>query len=233
MSRERVKLDINRIVFIGRTFDEYLKMFDLTQEELTGKRVLDCPAGACSFTAIAGRNGLDVTATDIAYDHSVSELENKGFLDIEHAMEQMEKTQSNYVWNEFRSVAELKQHRSMALTACVKDMRARPERYVPATLPQLPFSVQEFDITLSAHFLFMYADRLDYAFHVQTIHELMRVTRSEIRIFPLVDLSGRRYASMDCLLDFVRSQGWSAEECEASYQFQKGARTMLRMQRLD
>lgn len=40
-------LDLSRIVFIGRTWDEYLLMFNLTKEELIGRDVLDCPAGAC------------------------------------------------------------------------------------------------------------------------------------------------------------------------------------------
>lgn len=45
------KLELDRIVFIGRTFEEYLNMFSLSLDELRGKRILDCPAGACSFTA--------------------------------------------------------------------------------------------------------------------------------------------------------------------------------------
>jgi hypothetical protein len=43
------KLDLERIVFIGRTFEEYLDMFSLSEEELKEKKILDCPAGACSL----------------------------------------------------------------------------------------------------------------------------------------------------------------------------------------
>jgi hypothetical protein len=71
-------------------------------------------------------------------------------------------------------------------------MRESSERYVPVTLPSLPFKDGEFDILLSAHFLFMYADRLDYEFHINTLNELLRVTKEEIRIFPLVDLEGKQ-----------------------------------------
>lgn len=49
---QSTKLDLERIVFIGRTFEEYLDMFSLSEEELQGKKILDCPAGACSFTSI-------------------------------------------------------------------------------------------------------------------------------------------------------------------------------------
>ena len=87
---QSTKLDLERIVFIGRTFEEYLDLFSLSLEALKGKKILDCPAGACSFNAVGNKLGLDVTACDIAYYHSVEELKNKGLQDIEHAMENMQ-----------------------------------------------------------------------------------------------------------------------------------------------
>lgn len=55
MSGAKGKLDLERIVFIGRTYEEYIRMFDLLESDLIGQRILDCPAGACSFTAIANQ----------------------------------------------------------------------------------------------------------------------------------------------------------------------------------
>ncbi|PQP90695.1 hypothetical protein CPT76_05200 [Paenibacillus sp. AR247] len=132
---------LERIVFIGRTYDEYLRMFNLKPGDLKGRTVL--------------------------------------------------------------------------------------ERYVAAVLPVLPFADRQFDMTLSAHFLFMYSDKLDYAFHEQTVGELMRVTKEEIRIFPLVDQSSRRYKDMQKLLTFAAGNGWSAEERPSDYEFQRGASSML------
>lgn len=43
MSREG-HLNLDRVIFIGRTYEEYMRMFDLRIEDLTGKRILDCPA---------------------------------------------------------------------------------------------------------------------------------------------------------------------------------------------
>lgn len=37
------KLDLDTVIFIGRTYEEYLAMFGLREEELAGKRILDCP----------------------------------------------------------------------------------------------------------------------------------------------------------------------------------------------
>lgn len=118
---QSTKLDLERIVFIGRTFEEYLDMFSLSEEELQGKKILDCPAGACSFTAVGNKLGSDITACDIAYYHSVEDLKNKGRQDIEHAMDQMQKAENNYKWNYFNDIEGLRNHRLSALQDCTND----------------------------------------------------------------------------------------------------------------
>ncbi|OME74428.1 SAM-dependent methyltransferase [Paenibacillus odorifer] len=232
MSGAEGKLELERIVFIGRTFEEYLQMFKLKAKDLVGRRILDCPAGACSFTAISNQLGSDVTAADIAYYYSADELEDKGVQDIEHAMSELVKVQGNFVWDYFKSIEDLTQARSRALNDNIRDQRQTPERYVPVILPNLPFNDEDFDLTLSAHFLFMYSDRLDYDFHLKTINELMRVTRGELRIFPLVDLSCKRYEHLDRLIDEMVQQGFAVEEMEVPYEFQKGANQMLSIRRM-
>ena len=228
---QSTKLDLERIVFIGRTFEEYLDMFSLCEKELNGKKILDCPAGACSFTAVGNKSGLDVTACDIAYYHSGEDLENKGLQDIEHAMEHMQKVQNNYKWDYFNDIEDLRKHRLSALQDCANDMRESKERYIPVTLPSLPFKAEEFDILLSAHFLFMYADRLDYQFHIETLNELLRVTKEEVRIFPLVNLEGKRYEHLDKIISYLVSNGCTVEEVKVSYEFQINANSMLKIQK--
>ncbi|GMO01372.1 SAM-dependent methyltransferase [Parageobacillus thermoglucosidasius] len=225
------KLDLERIIFIGRTFEEYMDMFSLSIEKLKGKKILDCPAGACSFTALGNKLGLDVTACDIAYYHSVEDLELKGLQDIEYTMEQMEKAKSNYIWDYFKDVEGLKKHRLSALKDCVSDMRESGERYIPVTLPFLPFKDAEFDVILSAHFLFMYADRLDYPFHLTTLKELLRVSKEEIRIFPLVDLEEKRYEHLDKLISYLNNNGCTVEEVKVPYEFQVNANSMLKIKK--
>ena len=207
-------------------------MFNLSREELFDRKILDCPAGACSFTAVANQLGADVTATDIAYFHPLKKLEEKGREDIEHTLSQLEKAQSNYLWDYFKSVQELKNARTQSLKDWVNGYGKSPNRYIPSVLPVLPFNDQEFDLTLSAHFLFVYADRLDYEFHLQTMNELMRVSKEEIRVFPAVDLSSQRYEHWDKLLAFMNSQGWNTEEVPVPYEFQRKANSMLKIKKV-
>jgi hypothetical protein len=206
-------------------------MFSLSEEEMQGKKILDCPAGACSFTAVGNKLGLDVTACDIAYYHSGEDLKHKGLQDIEHAMEHMQKAQNNYKWDYFNDIEGLRKYRLNALQNCTNDLKESSERYIPVTLPSLPFENAEFDLLLSAHFLFMYADRLDYSFHIETLNELLRVTKEEVRIFPLVDLEGKRYKHLDQLIRYLVDKGYIVEEVKVSYEFQTNANSMLKIKK--
>lgn len=224
------KLDLERIVFIGRTYEEYIDMFSLSPDQLKNKKILDCPAGVCSFTAVGCKTGLDITACDIAYDHAGEDLYRKGLQDVEHAMKHMETAKGNYKWDYFSDIAELKEYRLSALQDCVADMQQSPERYIPV-LPVLPFQEKTFDLLLSAHFLFMYSDRLDYSFHIDSLNEMLRVTKEEIRIFPLVDLAGNRYERLDDVTAYLRAQGHLVEEVPVGYEFQENANSMLRIRK--
>lgn len=230
-AEQSTKLELERIVFIGRTFGEYLDMFSLSVEELQGKKILDCPAGACSFTAVGNKSGLDVTACDIAYDHSSEGLKNKGLQDIEHTMEHMKKAQNNYKWDYFRDIEGLKKHRMSALQDCVNDMKKSKARYIPVALPSLPFKDEEFDILLSAHFLFMYAEKLDYQFHIETLNEFLRVAKEEVRIFPLDDLEGKRYEHLGKIISYLSESGYTVEEVKVPYEFQINANSMLKIKK--
>lgn len=226
---KKTKLELYRIIFIGRTFDEYLDMFALSKARIQGSRILDCPAGACSFTAVANRLGAEVTACDIAYDHHGEDLKQKGLQDIEHAAAHITKAKDNYEWNYISSIEDLKNRRTQALHDCSEDMRNSGGRYVPAVLPVLPFEDGAFDLVLSAHFLFMYADHLSYEFHIGTLTELLRVAKEEVRIFPLVDLKGDRYEHLDTVIEYLATKGYMVEEVFVSYEFQRKANSFLRI----
>ena len=222
-----MKLDLERIVFIGRTYDEYISMFDLNIEDLQGKRILDCPSGACSFTAAAVRQGIDVMACDIAYEYAADDLQRKGIQDVAHAMEQMAQAAEQYEWGFFGDIDGLRAHRLQALRDCSVHRREEPHRYVHATLPSLPFEDGEFDVVLSAHFLFMYGDRLDEAFHRNTLVELLRVAKEEVRIFPLIDLAWKRPPQVDIVIEQAKHLGCEVQERTVPYEFMRGGNTML------
>lgn len=68
------KVPIKGPIFIGRSWEEYLKMFDLDLDKLQNKSILDCAAGASSFTQYLSELGFNSLAVDILYDKDESFL---------------------------------------------------------------------------------------------------------------------------------------------------------------
>jgi hypothetical protein len=76
------RLDIDRVVFVGRTLSEYKEFLDLDIDSLKGSEVLDCPSGPSSFVAEANRMGIRAVGCDSFYDLPLEQLVNKGLKDI-------------------------------------------------------------------------------------------------------------------------------------------------------
>ena len=222
-----MKIDLNRIAFIGRTFHEYSHMFGLDDDLLRG-RVLDCPAGASSFTAECIRQGYDVTACDILYDIEPGKLIKKARADTVYALEQAYKVKDLYDWSFYGSVEEHAAQRMEALGHFSADFPTgiKEGRYVQGELPRLPFDDDSFSLVLSSHFLFLYSDRLDFQFHFDCLKELLRVGE-QVRVYPLAGLDGKQYPLLGNLLAALGTSGAKAHVRNTQFRFMREADRML------
>jgi hypothetical protein len=229
--KERINID--RIAFIGRTYKEYVDMFGLEENVLRRGPVLDCPAGAASFTAEATGRGLDVTACDLLYGQPVEGLIKKSEADMEHVFDRFDEAAHLYTWKYYRSKEDVIAHRKKALDSFMDDYRRglEAERYVHAELPLLPFPDGKFRLVLSSHFLFLYSQWLDFDFHIASLRELVRVSSGEVRVFPLQGLDSRPYPRLEEVLDTFRSDRTDAEIIGVLFEFQRGGNRMLRISR--
>lgn len=227
---ERSGLDLDRIAFIGRTYDEYVSMFDLDANLLKIGTILDCPAGASSFAAEARRLGADVTSADILFDLPAEQLLTKGKADLEHVLERAARVPELYNWDRYGGPEGLRLSRTRALSSFYEDFsRVSPDRYHRAELPHLPYADGEFPLVLSSHFLFTYRDRLDFDFHVACLRELLRVSSREVRVFPLVGPDAKPYPRLEEVLSAFEAAGVGVEIREVQFEFQRGAKRMLRL----
>ena len=64
-----------------------------------------------------------------------------------------------------------------------------------------------FDLVLSGHLLFTYPDHMDEAAHLAALRELVRVSRHEVRVFPLVDTTATPSPYLDRLRRVLESDG--------------------------
>jgi len=227
------RLDIDRIAFIGRTLDEYVRIFDLDSSLLKKGPVLDCPAGAASFTAEARRSGAEVVACDILYDLSPGDLIEKGERDIRLIYDKVGEVSHLYVWDYYKDRDALMALRMKSLTLFAEDFRDgyKKGRYIKASLPHLPFADNTFPLVISGHFLFLYGDMLDFDFHKKCLMELMRVSSGEVRVFPLHGLDAKPYPYLGEVISFLRTAQIDAEITEAPFEFQRGGNRMLKMRR--
>ncbi len=220
---------MEKVVPWGRSCDEYLAMFALSEEELRG-RLLGCGDGPASFNCMMTRRGGHVVSVDPIYRFSADEIRNRIDETYEEVMEQTRKNKNEFVWGHILSVEELGKVRMAAMNDFLSDYAAglREGRYVDASLPTLPFEDGEFDIALCSHFLFLYSEHLSEDFHVRSIEELCRVA-SEARIFPLLELGAKKSRHLETVVDRLERCGFVVNVVKVPYEFQKGGNEMLRV----
>ena len=101
-------------------------------------------------------------------------------------------------------------------------------RYIDASLPNLPFPDQRFDLVLSAHLLFFYSANRDLTFHLDAVRELLRIG-TEVRIFPIVDVNSNPSPFLSSVIDELEKDGIACSVERVPYHFQKTGNEMLRL----
>ena len=208
----------------ARSFDEYRAMFALTGSDLSGS-VLDCPGGASSFSALANKAGASAIAADPVYAQPRDSLAMLVMAEIQRGSAHTAAGADLYRWDFYGDIDGHARIRRMSAEAFSRDLIAHPARYVPASLPALPFPDGRFDLVLSSHFLFTYADRLDLEFHRAALRELHRVARREVRVFPLLEQSGRPVSFLPSRL--LAPLDIPHRIRRVDYEFQRGGNEML------
>lgn len=224
-------LELDSIVPWGRSFAEYVSMFELTEEDL-GLRILGCGDGPAAFNATLTRRGGSVVSVDPIYAFDTAQIRDRIAATYASVMEQMAKNRDDYLWRQIPSVEALGEIRLSAMADFLADYAAGKleGRYVTGELPSLPFNDGQFDLALSSHFLFLYNRHLSLAFHTEAILEMLRVAR-EVRIFPLLVLDGTPSPHLGAITECLATKGFSATVSRVPYEFQKGGNEMLVVKR--
>jgi hypothetical protein len=213
----------------GRSFDEYRRMFALSERDLALK-IVDCGGGPASFTAEVTQRGGHAVSCDPIYRWAEGQIRERIASTYDTILEQTRQNRDEFVWNSIQSVEELGEMRMAAMTVFLDDFGSGKAdgRYVDAELPGLPFADRSFDLALCSHFLFLYTTQLGEAFHRAAVREMCRIA-TEVRIFPLVALGGKRspYVS-EIMAEFSRSHFDVSIE-NVPYEFQRGAVEMMRI----
>ncbi|MCM1133681.1 MAG: SAM-dependent methyltransferase, partial [Ruminococcus flavefaciens] len=179
---------LDSVVPWGRNFNEYRKMFMLSDNDMNLK-IAGFGDGPASFNRQAAEQGFSVTSFDPIYKFTKEQISER----IEEVrtivMAQMAENTENYIWTDIKNLDELENLRMSAMKKFLDDFeQGKAEgRYICHELPsEVKAPDNYFDIGLSSHFLLMYTS-LGYDFHIKSITEMLRVCK-QVRIFPIVNL---------------------------------------------
>jgi hypothetical protein len=222
---------LESIVPWGRSFEEYERMFALTEMELAG-RILGCGDGPAAFNAELSRRGGRVVSIDPLYAFDAGAIAGRIEVVRPQVMAQLRAHAEDFVWTGIRSPEDLERLRLQAMGVFLADFEAgRAEgRYVAGALPDLPFADDAFDLALCSHFLFLYGEQVSLEIHLRSIEAMLRVAR-EVRIFPLLELDGAPSRHLEPVRDHLQALGHRVQRQRVAYEFQRGADTLLRVVR--
>lgn len=218
---------LDKVVPWGRSFDEYVRMFDLSEADLQ-RRILGCGDGPAAFNAMLSQVGGKVVSFDPIYAFNRIQIQDRVTETYEAVMDQIRLNQESYLWDVIPSVQDLGRIRMSAMDSFFEDYEAGKieGRYVAGELPALPFENKTFDLALSSHFLFLYSEHLTAEFHLEALQEMLRVAK-EVRVFPILTLDGKRSLHLDMITANLKSQGFYSELKFVPYEFQRGGNQML------
>lgn len=224
--------------FYGRTLSDYVKMFDIDNDDASlksrYKSILDCPSGASSFVAEAtNKYGIQVVGCDPLFD-DVNTLARKGE-DIEYVIKRVALAPDLYKWDFYSSINELGEYRTFALSQFISDYPSGTieKRYIRARLPRLPFDDKSFELVSSGHFLFTYGHIFDFEFILSSILELYKVSSREDRIYPLQKSRLQPNEHINELFYALEKRGIKYDSVPVSFEFQRGSNKMLHLVHVD
>lgn len=214
-----------------RSYREYAAMFALDEAALARGPVLDAAGGASSFAAEAAERGLDVKAADPRYALPADALYAESAREIETSTGKLAKLRESFDWTFYGSLDAHRAGREASLERFIRHYRENGTHgvYVPASLPSLPFADGTFALALCSHFLFLYEEQFDAAFHTAALRELYRVLApgGELRVYPLASLRFARYGAMSEIESALSSWGAVVDELPSRLPFIPGSTHLL------
>ena len=220
-------MELKNVVPWGRSFEEYRDMFLLTDTDLQ-KTILGCGDGPASFNAELTKAGGNVISVDPVYRFTVDQIRSRVREVYPEIVTEVSKHPDDYIWESIRDVEHLGKVRMEAMELFFNDydQGKKAGRYIDASLPELPFEDNAFDLVLCSHYLFLYSEHVNLEEHILSMKELCRVA-NEVRVYPLVTLEGKLSSYLDPIVSELRNDGLDVSFQKVKYRFQKGAEEMM------
>lgn len=219
-------MNLDQVVPFGRSFDEYVKMFALSEADLQGS-ILSVADGPASFNAEGTKRGCRIQSVDPLYCFGADEIRDRFYAVLDNIIHQVASTPDDWVWSYHQSPADLRANRVQAAEQFYRDYEPGKQdgRYAVGELPCLTYDFDSFDLGLCSHFLFLYSAQKDLAFHIAAIQEMLRVCK-EVRVFPLLNLQLEKSPHLDQTISQLETR-YQCNIQKVEYQLQRGSGELL------
>lgn len=221
-------MNLKSVVPWGRSFAEYVKMFNLSENDLN-KKIASFGDGPTSFNSEMANSGKKVISFDPIYSFDKNKIEKRIKETKTTVLTQVAQNKADFNWTYIKSIQELEQIRMNAMKEFLDDFETGKSelRYIASELPDIrSFDNSTFELGLSSHFLVLYSS-LGLEFHIRSIKEMLRLCK-EIRIFPLVNLNSTKSEVLDGILEYFSAK-YKIEIIKAGYEFQRNGNLMLKI----
>ncbi|HBE20470.1 MAG TPA: SAM-dependent methyltransferase [Cyanobacteria bacterium UBA11149] len=226
-------MELKQVVPFGRSLDEYIKMFNLTQSDLQ-KSILSVGDGPASFNAEGTKLGYKIKSVDPLYELTGAQIRSRFDEVVDNIIEQIKNSPDDWVWTYHASPDDLRKNRERVIDIFCEDYEIGKNqgRYEIGALPKLKYGDRKYDIGLCSHFLFLYSDQFDADFHFDSICEILRICK-EVRVFPLLTLSLMPSPHLQPVLARLEAKGYRCTINNVSYQLQRGGNEMIGILNVD
>ncbi|QFR48766.1 SAM-dependent methyltransferase [Sulfurimonas lithotrophica] len=223
-------MNLEQVVPWGRNLKEYKEMFLLNEENITSN-ILGCGDGPSSFNYELTKQNGNVISIDPIYQFSQKKIRQRIDETSSIIINQLTENKDDFVWRNISCVDELIEIRLNAMNNFLKDYEIgkSENRYIFEELPKLSFNDNSFDLVLCSHFLFLYSEHFNLQFHIDSILEMIRVSKNEVRIFPILNLKNEKSIHLKDVLEVLENKGYKFKIVKTNYEFQKCADEMLRI----
>ncbi len=230
MKEDLQDFTIDNVFPWGRSKEEYIKMFTLSEQDLQSS-ILDCGGGPSSFNCEQYRANNKVISCDPIYQFTGEQIKNRIEATALAIMKRVKANYDNFVWQHITSPEHLYHIRMSAMEQFLEDFSegVKQGRYINESFPTLSFNDCQFDLALCSHFLFTYSQQFSWEFHRESILEMCRVAK-EVRIFPLLEsFTGKLSSHLDSIIKTLSTDGYRVMIVQTPYEFQINGNQMLKI----
>lgn len=222
---------LKKFVLWGHHLSDYQSMFDLSDNQLSQKKIIEYGAGITGFNAEMKAKGHQVVSVDPMYSLSLAQIKAEVDDIFETTVSKIKSNKDKYNWKNYAELSALLEERRQGLAMFYADFEAgRAEgRYISIDEGKtLALEDYSFDLALITHHLFVNFGDKGVEEHVRLIEEMVRIA-GEVRIFPLLNKYGQVSQLLGPVMLALQQKDLGLEVRQVESQLQKAGNAMLRV----